>query len=115
MNRCPPRNTPSGAMHSVSRSLQTAGNGPTGLDRLQELPSGAFAQVRQRGAHPTIPLRGLKVMLTMQDALLTLTRYWTGHGCMIVQPMNTKAGAGSIHASAAVRFVGPAPGPGRYP
>ncbi|MCW2936379.1 MAG: Glycine--tRNA ligase, partial [Actinomycetia bacterium] len=33
----------------------------------------------------------------MQDALIALTRYWTGHGCMIVQPMNTEVGAGTLN------------------
>ncbi len=31
-------------------------------------------------------------MLTMQDALLRLTRYWTDHDCLVVQPMNTEVG-----------------------
>jgi glycyl-tRNA synthetase len=48
-------------------------------------------------------------MLTMQDALLTLTRYWTGHGCMIVQPMNTEVGAGTLNPATALRVLGPEP------
>jgi len=37
----PPCPGPSGSVQSVSRSPQTAGNGPAGLDRLRELPGGA--------------------------------------------------------------------------
>ena len=48
-------------------------------------------------------------MLTMQDTLLTLTRYWTGHGCMIVQPMNTEVGAGTLNPATALRVLGPEP------
>jgi len=48
-------------------------------------------------------------MLTMQDALLALTRYWTGHGCMIVQPMNTEVGAGTLNPATALRVLGPEP------
>jgi glycyl-tRNA synthetase len=48
-------------------------------------------------------------MLTMQDALITLTRYWTGHGCMIVQPMNTEVGAGTLNPATALRVLGPEP------
>src|SRR5258708_26791245 len=48
-------------------------------------------------------------MLTMQDALLALTRYWTGHGCMIVQPMNPGVGAGPLTPATAWRVLGPEP------
>jgi glycyl-tRNA synthetase len=48
-------------------------------------------------------------MLTMQDALIALTRYWTEHGCMIVQPMNTEVGAGTLNPATALRVLGPEP------
>jgi glycyl-tRNA synthetase len=48
-------------------------------------------------------------MLTMQDALLALTRYWTEHGCMTVQPMNTEVGAGTLNPATALRVLGPEP------
>ncbi|ABD10653.1 glycyl-tRNA synthetase, beta subunit [Frankia casuarinae] len=48
-------------------------------------------------------------MLTMQDALLALTRYWTDRGCMIVQPFNTEVGAGTLNPATVLRVLGPEP------
>lgn len=47
--------------------------------------------------------------LTMQNALLTLTQYWTNHGCLVVQPMNTEVGAGTGNPATALRVLGPEP------
>jgi glycyl-tRNA synthetase len=54
-------------------------------------------------------------MLTMQDALIALTRYWTERGCMIVQPMNTEVGAGTLNPATALRVLGPEPWRVAYP
>jgi len=54
-------------------------------------------------------------MLTMQDALLTLARYWAGQGCMLVQPMNTEVGAGTLNPATALRVLGPEPWRVAYP
>lgn len=48
-------------------------------------------------------------MLTMQDALLALTKYWTDRGCMIVQPFNTEVGAGTLNPATVLRVLGPEP------
>lgn len=48
-------------------------------------------------------------MITMQDALLALNTYWTGHGCLIGQPMNTEVGAGTLNPSTFLRVQGPEP------
>ena len=48
-------------------------------------------------------------MLTMQDALLGLTRYWTERGCMVVQPFNTEVGAGTLNPATVLRVLGPEP------
>ncbi|WP_329135459.1 glycine--tRNA ligase [Streptomyces sp. NBC_01476] len=48
-------------------------------------------------------------MLTLQEALLALTRYWTEQGCMVVQPMNTEVGAGTLNPATALRVLGPEP------
>jgi glycyl-tRNA synthetase len=45
----------------------------------------------------------------MQDALLTLTAYWTERGAMIVQPMNTEVGAGTANPATFLRVLGPEP------
>ncbi len=48
-------------------------------------------------------------MLTMQDALIRLTDFWAGHGCLIAQPMNTEVGAGTLNPATALRVLGPEP------
>lgn len=45
----------------------------------------------------------------MQDALLRLTEYWASRGCLIVQPMNTEVGAGTLNPATALRVLGPEP------
>jgi len=48
-------------------------------------------------------------VLTMQDALLALQKYWTDRGCMVVQPFNTEVGAGTANPATALRVLGPEP------
>lgn len=48
-------------------------------------------------------------MLTMQDALMALQRYWTERGCMIAQPFNTEVGAGTMNPATILRVLGPEP------
>ncbi len=48
-------------------------------------------------------------MLTMQDALARLDGYWTGRGCLRVQPMNTEVGAGTLNPATFLRVLGPEP------
>lgn len=48
-------------------------------------------------------------MLTMQEALLVLNKYWTEHGCLVVQPMNTEVGAGTLNPATFLRVQGPEP------
>ncbi|MEU8614137.1 glycine--tRNA ligase subunit alpha, partial [Actinoplanes sp. NPDC048791] len=48
-------------------------------------------------------------MLTMQDALARLTAYWTDQGCLVVQPMNTEVGAGTLNPATFLRVLGPEP------
>jgi glycyl-tRNA synthetase len=48
-------------------------------------------------------------MLTMQDALARLTRYWTEQGALVVQPMNTEVGAGTLNPATFLRVLGPEP------
>ncbi|MDL4771043.1 glycine--tRNA ligase [Actinomadura xylanilytica] len=45
----------------------------------------------------------------MQDALIRLTGFWAGHGCLVAQPMNTEVGAGTLNPSTALRVLGPEP------
>ncbi|MFF7353200.1 glycine--tRNA ligase [Streptomyces filipinensis] len=48
-------------------------------------------------------------VLTMQEALLVLNKYWTEHGCLVVQPMNTEVGAGTLNPATFLRVQGPEP------
>ena len=48
-------------------------------------------------------------MATMQEILIRLTDYWAGQGCLIVQPMNTEVGAGTLNPATALRVLGPEP------
>ncbi len=48
-------------------------------------------------------------MLTMQDALRTLSQYWENYGCLTVQPANTEVGAGTLNPATALRVLGPEP------
>jgi glycyl-tRNA synthetase len=48
-------------------------------------------------------------VLTMQDALTRLDGYWTGRGCLRVQPMNTEVGAGTLNPATFLRVLGPEP------
>ncbi|MDZ7829051.1 MAG: glycine--tRNA ligase subunit alpha [Halofilum sp. (in: g-proteobacteria)] len=46
---------------------------------------------------------------TFQDLILTLQRYWIGHGCVLMQPYDMEVGAGTFHPSTFLRAVGPEP------
>ncbi|MFD2083303.1 glycine--tRNA ligase [Actinopolymorpha cephalotaxi] len=51
----------------------------------------------------------MATVVTMQDALLALTNYWTERGAMIVQPFNTEVGAGTYNPATILRVLGPEP------
>jgi glycyl-tRNA synthetase len=48
-------------------------------------------------------------MLTMQEAILRLIRYWTDNGCVLAQPFNTEVGAGTLNPATFLRVLGPEP------
>ena len=48
-------------------------------------------------------------MLTFQDLILTLERYWASHGCALLQPYDTEVGAGTSHTATFLRALGPEP------
>ncbi|SDL18623.1 glycine--tRNA ligase [Tessaracoccus oleiagri] len=45
----------------------------------------------------------------MQDALRTLSDYWTSKGCLTWQPFNTEVGAGTMNPATVLRVLGPEP------
>src|SRR3954447_20481795 len=68
-------------------------------------PGAGFRRLRP-APHP--PSKVVTV-LTMQDALLALTKYWTDRGCIVVQPFNTEVGAGTLNPATVLRVLGPEP------
>jgi glycyl-tRNA synthetase len=48
-------------------------------------------------------------MVSLQDAIVRLTEFWTDHGCVLAQPMNTEVGAGTYNPATFLRVLGPEP------
>jgi glycyl-tRNA synthetase alpha chain len=46
---------------------------------------------------------------SFQDLILTLQRYWSDHGCAILQPYDMEVGAGTSHTATFLRSIGPEP------
>lgn len=47
--------------------------------------------------------------MTLQEIILTLQRYWSERGCIIVQPWDVEKGAGTFNAATYLRTLGPEP------
>ena len=45
--------------------------------------------------------------MTLQDLIARLTRFWSGRGCLIQQPLDTEVGAGTMHPETFLRVLGP--------
>lgn len=48
-------------------------------------------------------------MLTFQEIIFQLQRYWAEQGCVIVQPLDIEVGAGTFHPATFLRALGPEP------
>ena len=46
---------------------------------------------------------------SFQDLILTLHRYWSERGCVILQPYDLEMGAGTFHPATVLRALGPEP------
>jgi glycyl-tRNA synthetase alpha chain len=44
-----------------------------------------------------------------QDLILTLQKFWTDRGCLLVQPYNSEVGAGTYNPQTFLRAIGPEP------
>ncbi|TDI79140.1 MAG: glycine--tRNA ligase subunit alpha [Betaproteobacteria bacterium] len=53
-------------------------------------------------------------MLTFQEIVLTLQRYWSNQGCVLLQPYDMEVGAGTFHPATFLRAVGPEPWKAAY-
>ena len=48
-------------------------------------------------------------MLTFQQIILTLQKYWDKQGCALLQPYDLEVGAGTFHTATFLRAIGPEP------
>jgi len=51
---------------------------------------------------------------TFQDFILTLQGYWSGQGCVLLQPYDMEMGAGTFHPATFLRAIGPEPWSAAY-
>jgi len=51
---------------------------------------------------------------TFQDTILNLQKYWSKHGCIILQPYDIEVGAGTFHPATTLRSLGPKPWKAAY-
>jgi glycyl-tRNA synthetase alpha chain len=49
-----------------------------------------------------------------QELILALQRYWSEHGCAILQPYDMEVGAGTSHTATFLRSIGPEPWSAAY-
>tara|TARA_B100001121_G_scaffold310074_1_gene339385 strand:+ start:863 stop:1744 length:882 start_codon:yes stop_codon:yes gene_type:complete len=50
-----------------------------------------------------------KNILSFQDAILSLQKYWSKQGCVILQPYDLEVGAGTFHPATTLRSLGSKP------
>ncbi|GIX05877.1 MAG: hypothetical protein KatS3mg115_0280 [Candidatus Poribacteria bacterium] len=76
------------------------------LDALEEEWEGFSAPLR-----PGSPLasQGGRFLMTFQEIIERLNRYWAEHGCLIVQPYDIEVGAGTFNPATSLRTLGPEP------
>ncbi len=48
-------------------------------------------------------------VLSLQDMILRLHAFWSGQGCLILQPYDMRMGAGTFHTATTLRALGPEP------
>ena len=46
---------------------------------------------------------------SFQDTILNLQKFWSKHGCLILQPYDLEVGAGTFHPATTLRSLGPKP------
>jgi glycyl-tRNA synthetase alpha chain len=50
-----------------------------------------------------------KSIISFQDTILNLQKYWSKKGCVILQPYDLEVGAGTFHPATTLRSLGPKP------
>ena len=51
---------------------------------------------------------------SFQETILNLQKYWSKHGCVILQPYDIEVGAGTFHPATTLRSLGPKPWKAAY-
>ena len=51
---------------------------------------------------------------TFQDTIINLQKFWSKHGCIILQPYDIEVGAGTFHPATTLRSLGPKPWKAAY-
>ena len=51
---------------------------------------------------------------TFQDTILNLQKFWSKHGCVVLQPYDMEVGAGTFHPATTLRSLGPKPWKAAY-
>ncbi len=57
----------------------------------------------------SLTLNTVLVMLTFQQIILTLQKFWDKQGCALLQPYDIEMGAGTFHTATFLRAIGPEP------
>ena len=55
-----------------------------------------------------------KSLVSFQDTILNLQKYWSRKGCVILQPYDLEVGAGTFHPATTLRSLGPKPWKAAY-
>ncbi len=55
-----------------------------------------------------------KILLTFQDLIFNLQKFWSKYGCIILQPYDLEVGAGTFHPATTLRSLGPKPWKAAY-
>jgi glycyl-tRNA synthetase alpha chain len=53
-------------------------------------------------------------VMTFQELIFKLQRYWADQGCVILQPLDLEVGAGTFHTATFLRSIGPKPWSAAY-
>ena len=55
-----------------------------------------------------------KKILTFQETIFNLQKFWSKQGCIILQPYDLEVGAGTFHPATTLRSLGPKPWKAAY-
>ena len=54
------------------------------------------------------------IFQTFQDTIFNLQKFWSKHGCIILQPYDIEVGAGTFHPATTLKSLGPRPWKAAY-